>query len=190
VILVLSFAAVQAEAQFPLAIAAGPVFASTSHENASSKTGFFIGAGTSFAINERISIDPFAAFVQKGATFDGGGFDENINVLEIPIFFTANFPVNETVSFSLSAGPQIGFILSCTYEDESDSDDCEDVGDVLKSFEFGIIGGAQVNFPVTDTLLGSVGAGMDYGLTDIFEDYDEKTRTYYLYAALGIPIGG
>jgi hypothetical protein len=179
------------EAQRPLILVGGPVFASTDHENASSKTGLFVAAGTSFAINERFSIDPFVGFVQKGARFEGGDFDENINVLEIPVFLSGNFPVNETVAISLGAGPQISLIISCEYEEEGfDSEDCDDAGDEVKSFEFGFILNGNVSFPITDSLMGAVGAAADFGLTDLFEDFDEKSRTYFLYASVAIPLGG
>ncbi|MEX1256957.1 MAG: hypothetical protein WEG36_04995 [Gemmatimonadota bacterium] len=106
VTLTIALGADQVEAQRLLILVGGPVFASTDHENASSKTGLFVAAGTSFLINERFSIDPF------------------------------------------------------------------------------------VGFPITDSIMGALGAAADFGLTELFEDFEEKSRTYFLYASVAIPLGG
>ena len=188
--------AAHAQAQYPLIIVAGPTFATTSHHDANSKTGFFVAAGTSVPINETFAIEGFAAYVQKGAKFedaeDDYSEDFSKNVLEIPIFLAANIPVSESVMLGLSVGPQFSFDLSCEADVEGIGVfDCDEDDD-YKSTEFGIFGAAGLGFPVGENMQLYLGVGADFGLTAIFDndDENEKTRTYSAYAALGIPIGG
>jgi hypothetical protein len=177
----------RAQAQMPLNIVAGPTFANVSGDDVpddnSSKTGFFVAAGTAFSINETFSIDPWVGYVQKGTSFDDGDF--SLDYIEIPVFLSATIPVGESASLGISAGPQIAFNVNC----DENGDDCSEDSD-FKSTEFGIVGAASIAFPLSDSVGLSLGGAADFGLTDVFDNSDGKTRTYYLFAGLGFALGG
>lgn len=178
----------RAQAQMPLNIVAGPTFANASGDDvpddASSKTGFFVAAGTAFGISETFSIDPWVGYVQKGASLDDGDF--SVDYIEIPVFLTANIPVGESSMLALSAGPQIAFNINC---EDPEGSDCSDNSDFKKT-EFGIVTGASISFPLSDSVGLALGGAADFGLTDLFDQDNVKTRTYYLFAGLGFGLGG
>jgi len=186
----------QAQAQFPLNIAAGPTFSNVSNDDfdASSKTGFFAAVGTSFPVGTNLAIQPYVGYVQKGASFDFGSFqeDDTYTYIEIPVFLSYGIPLSESATLGLSAGPQVGFMIDCTeaYDDGDPDFDCSEY-DNFESTEFGLVGSVGVSFPVGSSAL-SVGGGYDLGLTDVFSDIDGgyKNRVFYLFVDYGFSLGG
>jgi len=183
-----------AHAQFPLTVVAGPTFTSiaTDDFDTSSKTGFFVGVGTAFPIGERFAIQPFLAYVQKGAAFDGSEGEDTYSYLEIPVLIGTGFPLGESLVLAVSAGPQVSFNLSCTETVPGEPDfDCKDYSDYVGGTDFGLVGNVGLQFPVGTSVLG-VGAGVDYGFKDIFEEIDGgyKNRSYYLWVSYGFGLGG
>ena len=113
---VLAFAAERAEAQLPLAFVAGPTFStisSSEYDDTGSKTGFFAAVGTSFPLTETVSFNPYVGYVKKGTTFGDGDEEASYDYIEIPLLVNVGFPLGETSSLGLSAGPAIGFQISC-----------------------------------------------------------------------------
>jgi hypothetical protein len=183
----LAFAAERAEAQLPLAFVAGPTFStisSSEYDNTGSKTGFFAAVGTSFPLTETVSFNPYVGYVKKGTTFDGD-FAESFDYIEIPLLVNVVFPLGETSRLGLSAGPAIGFQISF----DEDGFDCSEFED-HKGTEFSFMGTAGVSFSTSPTGSFTVGAAYDLGLTDIYEDFDYKTRTIFLFLAYSTVVGG
>jgi hypothetical protein len=116
----LALPASQARGQIPLTVVAGPAIStiSTDEYDTSSKTGFFVAAGTAVPLGERFAILPFVGYVQKGADFDGG--TASYDYIEIPVQLGAQFPLGERLSLGLSAGPEVGFNVKC----DEDGIDC------------------------------------------------------------------
>lgn len=174
------------EAQFPVNIVAGPTFANLSGDDAEgfdSKTGFFVGAGTAIPLNETFFIEPYVAYVQKGA--DDAGAELSLDYIEIPVFLSANIPISESVALFIGAGPQVGFNINC----DDDGFDCSDEDDLNKT-DFGIVTSAGLGFPLSDTVFIGVGGGADFGLTDVFDSGDAGNRAYYVSASVGMLLGG
>ena len=187
-----------AQAQFPLSIVAGPTIANISSDeyDTSSKVGFFVALGTAFPINETFSISPFVGYVQKGAKFKGtenaDDGEDTYSYIEIPVFITAGFPVSETINFGVGLGPQISFNMKCNESIPGEDDfDCKDYQDYVGSTDFGIVGSAGLQFPMGSSQIG-VGGGFDFGMKDIFEDFEGgyKNRGFYLYVSYGMVLGG
>jgi len=195
-VLGLSLTVDKTQAQFPLSIVAGPTFSnvSTDEFDTSSKTGFFAGVGTAFPLGESVMLQPYVAYVQKGASFEFSGFneDDTYSYIEIPVFFSYGVPLGESLSLGLSAGPQVGFVIDCkeAYDDGTADYDCSEY-DNFKSTEFGLVGAAGLVFPVGGSTL-SVGGAYDYGLTDVFSDVEGgyKNRVFSIFVDYGFSIGG
>lgn len=181
-------AAGHVQAQFPFSIVAGPTFANLrgdDTEGAESKTGFFVAAGTAFQLNETFAVSPYLAYVQKGASNGETNEDFSLDYIEIPVFLSATVPLGESASLGLSAGPQISFNINCDVE----GFDCSDEED-FNGTDFGIVGSASIGFPVSDSASLALGGGADFGLKEYRDGVDAKTRTYYLFAALNLALGG
>ncbi len=119
--------------------------------DASSLVGFQIGAFAEFKISDKFAIQPELIYSVQGASSDGNG-DLNLNYINIPVM--AKYYVAK--SFSLEAGPQIGFLVSAKA-------DGEDFKDFFESVDFGLNLGAGYDF--TDKF--SAGLRYNFGLTNI-----------------------
>jgi hypothetical protein len=184
----LAFPIGQGQAQVQLKLVAGPTFSTvaTDEWDTSTKTGFFVAVGTAFPLGERFAVMPHVGYVQKGTEFSDdtkGSYD----YIEIPILIGTKFPLGEKAELGISAGPQVAFNINC----DEDGFDCSEYDD-FKGTEFGIVGGAGVGFPLSDSKDLSFGASVDFGLTDVFDSVDGgyKNRVYYLWASIGTQIGG
>jgi hypothetical protein len=184
------------QAQFPLNFAAGATFAniSTDEFETSSKTGFFAAVGTSFALGENLSLQPYVGYVQKGASFgtDGDAGEDTYSYIEIPLFLSLGVPLSESLTLGISAGPQVGFLIDCKESVPGEPDfDCKEYDDYDGDVEFGLLGSVGLMFPVGSSTL-AVGAGYDRGLTDIFTDIDGgyKNSVFHLFLNYSLPLGG
>ncbi|MFW6079515.1 MAG: porin family protein [Gemmatimonadota bacterium] len=178
----------EAQAQMPLHLAAGPTLGTIStddpdFEGAETSLGFFAAVGTSFPVGETVAVSPYLGYVQKGAKFGDGQFTFSYDYIEIPVLISTWFPVGETMSWSIFAGPQIGFQINC----DEDGFDCSEL-DSRKGTEFGVMAGTGLQF--SDAL--SVGVGADIGMTDLFDTGGDsfKTRTYWLSLGYSTSLGG
>jgi hypothetical protein len=180
--------ATEGSAQFPLSFVAGPTFGSVStsdFDGEGSTTGFFAAVGTSLPLSEVVSINPYVGYVRKGTTFDDGDYVEKFDYIEIPVLLNVGVPLGESAQLGLSAGPAIGFQISC----DEDGDDCSEYED-HKGTEFSFMSAAGVSFPTSETGAISVGLAYDLGLTDLYEDLDYKTRTFFLFLSYSTLVGG
>jgi Outer membrane protein beta-barrel domain len=178
----------RAQAQIPLNIVAGPTFSNlrgSDTEGAKNKTGFFVAAGTDFALGETVALSPYVAYVQKGATEEGTDDTFSLDYIEIPIFLGIAFPVGESAALSVAAGPQISFNINCDFA----GFDCSDEPD-FNSTDFGIVGSASLGFPISESTTLAIGGGADFSLTDYRDDVDAKSRAFYLFAGLNFALGG
>ena len=186
VIAALALFASPAEAQTPLHLIAGPTFGTISTDDfdgAGTSVGFFAGIGTSVMLTETVALSPYLVYAQKGTEFDDGEKD-SYDYIELPLLLGVQVPVGESVGLNLFAGPQIGLQINC----DEDGFDCSDFSN-HKSTEFGVVGGASVAFPTGGGAV-SVGGGVDIGLTDLFDELDYKTRTFFLSLQYTTYVGG
>lgn len=178
--LVISLVSVdQAQAQMPVHLSAGPTLGTISSDDfpdSESSIGFFAAVGTSLPVGESVAISPYLAYVQKGAEFDGES--ASYDYIEIPVLISTWFPVGENMSWTIFAGPALGFQINC----DEGGFDCTEFAD-HKSTEFSVLAGTGLKFP--NGL--SVGIGVDVGMTDLFDTADYKTRTFW--ASLGYTLG-
>ncbi len=136
-------------------------------EDLDSKTAFHVGATAEFKLSENFSLQTELLYSMQGAKYSEEGLksDIKLNYLNLPII--AKYYVSE--SFSLEAGPQIGFKLNSEvtveYEGESETEDLEG----LRSIGFGVNFG--LGFKLDSGL--NFGARYNLGLSNINEDSDD-----------------
>jgi len=141
-------------------------------EDASSLIGFQVGGFAEIKVSDKFAVQPELLFSAQGSTDDFDNSDLNLNYLNIPVM--AKYYVAE--SFSLEAGPQIGFLMSAKVEGE-------DVKDFIESVDFGLNFGAGYDF--TEKL--SAGLRYNLGLSNTFKDAGEdfKAKNSVFSIALG-----
>ena len=139
-------------------------------EDASSLIGFQIGGFAEIKISEKFSIQPELMYSSQGASSDLGG-DLKLDYINIPVM--AKFYVAK--SFSLEAGPQIGFLVSAKA-------DGEDVKDFVSSTDFGFNFGAGYDF--TEKL--SAGLRYNLGLSNVDDsDSGDSIKNAVISITLG-----
>jgi hypothetical protein len=159
-----------------------------------SRTGFFGGASLSLPVAERLGLTVGAYFVQKGTESTSPGTVE-ASYLEVPVLLGVTLTgADAPVGFSLWAGPGISFELDCTQRVLTGSVapgsgvDCDS-----KSTDFGVLGGATLSFPISDTSALFVNSGYELGLTkldDSSQELDMKNRAFYIGGGVRLVVGG
>jgi len=107
-------------------------------EGFGSKTAFHVGGIAEIKFSETFALQPEVVYSQQGYTRNGDESEWEMNYINIPVMFKY-FPVE---GFSLEAGPQVGFFVG------GESADGDDMGDRLKSVDFGVNGGLGYELPV------------------------------------------
>ncbi|OOG68887.1 porin family protein [Flavobacterium sp. A45] len=121
-------------------------------DDASSLVGFQVGGFAEIKVSEKFAVQPELMFSTQGSESEGENF--NLDYINIPVM--AKYYVAK--SFSVEAGPQIGFLVSAEYEGE-------DVKDFVSSTDFSFNFGAGYDF--TENL--SAGLRYNLGLTNVYD---------------------
>lgn len=141
-------------------------------EDVKSLAGFHIGGFAEIKVSKKFAIQPEFLFSTQGTTIEGYDGNSNANVkvnyLNIPIL--AKYYITDT--FSVEAGPQIGFLLSAKSRGE-------DVNDLFKSTDYGLNLGIGYDF--TENF--AVGLRYTIGLSDIADVPDDSQDYPFVYNA-------
>ncbi len=138
-------------------------------------------------------------YIQKGAknsfsstvgttTFTG---TSNVvaNYLEIPLEAKLQFGEDSKIRAYIFAGPTVGLLLSATANStvNGGSSTSDNVKDQFSSTDFGIIGGAGLNFFLSDDLSLFLEAGYNYGFANVQQDSQPTAaNTRDIHIAAGI----
>jgi len=144
-------------------------------EDLDRKTGLVIGAFITVPMTELFAFQPEMLYSVKGGKFeqpDGDEFKTNLNFLQIPLLFRANFAVGTFRPFAV-VGPAFGFRTGANFDGPGEGD--VDITDDTNAVEFsGVIGGG-LQFGLV-----SVELRYDHGFNDLddIESAEIKTRTF------------
>jgi hypothetical protein len=138
-------------------------------ENASSYVGFQIGGFAEFKISEKFSIQPELMYSAQGGKESIS--EEGVEIEGISKLGYINIPIMAKYyvakSFSLEAGPQIGFLTSAKGELKAGGESIEvDIKDSVESIDFGLNLGAGYDF----TEKFSAGLRYNFGLSNLAKD--------------------
>jgi hypothetical protein len=185
----LALAATPAQGQRTVSLVVGPTFADINSEDfpgSKTTTGAFAALGTSIRLGGVLALEPYVAYVQKGARFESETSPNetvSYDYVQIPVLLAAALPLSEHAAVRVAAGPQFGFQVKCEEPLSIEGGDCSEFED-HKRTEFGIVATAGVGFGIAEDVSLAIGVGADYGLTDIYDEVDYKTKTYMAYVAL------
>lgn len=170
-----------------------------------SRNGFVGGAYFQSDLSRNFGIRLEALYYMKGATGDSADIDVTVKLdyVELPLLLMAHVPFSETGRLSLFAGPTFSFNTNAEAEASfAGFTGSVDIGDAIKSFDFGLTFGAGMSFDVGSVILGfdgRYGFGLDTVIDADFvsdegftldEDDDVKNQGFAFMAQLGFPLGG
>lgn len=191
-----------AAAQTSLTVAGGLNLASVTMEteglsiNPESVTRLAIGASLEVPMSDRFGLHLGGAYSQKGFGIDafGATATTEIDYLELTALGGMPFSVSDRASLHLLAGPALAFKVSCgvsaSFMGEDLSEDCGDDGP--KSMDLGLMGGARLEFGISEKMGLSVGALYNLGLTNMDDSGDDgsiKSRVITLQTGVVYSIG-
>ena len=152
-----------------------------------------LGASVGIPMSERWGLHLGAGYSQKGFGDENSGTD--IDYLEITALAGVPFSISESASVHLLAGPALAFKVSCRvyssfFPGEDIDEDCGDDGP--KAMDLGLVGGARLEFGLSEKMGISVGAMYNLGLLNM-DDSDSdatlKNRVMSLQAGIVYSIG-
>lgn len=155
----------------------------------SNQMGFAAGAFLVYNFGENLGIRPEVLYSQKGAKYEEGEAKVTLKVdyLEIPILIQFAIPTEGSLKPILLAGPYVGIKMSAkTVMEIGDQSSEEDMGDEVKSTDFGLMFGAGVVF--SDRF--EISARYSMGFTSIpdveIEDVDLKNKAIQIRAGISL----
>nr|WP_315256611.1 porin family protein [uncultured Flavobacterium sp.] len=153
-------------------------------EGSSSLIGFQVGGFAEFKLSEKFAIQPELMYSAQGVKekYEGGDFSEELTTklgyINIPVM--AKYYVAK--SFSLEAGPQIGFLTSAKYKVEEEGVSAEvDGKDNFNSVDFSFNFGAGYDF--TENI--SAGLRYNLGLSNINKEGDASAKNGVFSVSVG-----
>lgn len=156
--------------------------------------GFQVGLFKGFNISPSVQIQPEIFFIQKGSkvtyTLDAVEVIGKVKIsyFEIPLLLKFNIKPDTSVNPYLIAGPYVAFRSKATATVEAlGQTEKEDIKDQVKSTDFGIIGGAGLEFKVGG-LLKYILAEIRYelGLADIDKGASTKAKNSSIVFNVGV----
>ncbi|MES2573566.1 MAG: porin family protein [Bacteroidota bacterium] len=138
----------------------------------SSLIGFQVGGFAEIKFSEKFAIQPELVYSTQGAKTEAFGPEVDIKLAYINIPVLAKYYVAK--SFSVEAGPQVGFLLSADV-------DGEDVKDIFSSTDFGIAAGLGYDF--TENL--SAGVRYYLGLSNALDVSGADSKNSVLAVSVG-----
>ena len=167
-----------------------------------SRTGFAGGAYFQSDLSRNFGLRLETLYFMKGASADSADVSLTIKLdyVEFPLLAVAHLPVSEKARVDIFGGPTFSFNTSAKAEASLGGfSGSFDIGDAIKSFDFGLTFGAGLNFDVGSAIVGIEGR---YGFSldtiadsDFLNDSgasgsaDVKNGGFAVMASVGIPVG-
>lgn len=144
-----------------------------------SRTGFMIGGFVKMNIPEsNVAIQPEIYFAQKGA--ESGNSEIKLEYLEIPILVKVGLGSSDVVKPNLFAGPYAGINLN------QSSGGLLGSGDNVENIDFGGVLGAGLDIEAGSSIF-TIDLRYGFGLSNVFQDGDEKNRLFAIVAGISLP---
>ncbi|HEX6251245.1 MAG TPA: porin family protein [Gemmatimonadaceae bacterium] len=161
-------------------------------DDAGNLTGFFLGVSLVRPMTDMISFQGEIAYSRKGATANFGGTEIELRIDYIDVPLLAKIHLGPAtpggVRPALFLGPFLGFKVGCEGEAAGISADCEDADLDVKAVDFGLVGGAGIDFDRY-----GVFARYQFGLASIDDSNDSAdafNRVIQIGGRVSIPLFG
>lgn len=154
-------------------------------------TNFGVGAGYNFNKYLGVGIDALYSLQGQKYTLNSTEYNQKINYVKVPVYFTYNTDASRIVSFIGKVGPQVSFLTDAKLTDNNSGKTIDDTKDRFKTTTFGGAAVAGVQFKVLPQLYVTTAARFDYDFTNA-EDKDYanyipgRAKTYNSTAGLEV----
>jgi hypothetical protein len=161
------------------------------NSKATFNTNFGIGAGYNFTEKLGVAIDVLYSMQGQKYKLSGREYDQKVNYIKVPLYFTYNSNPAKPISFSGKIGPQASFLSTSklTYNNGKDS-----VGNTNARYEKATFGGAAeagIQLRMDRNLFLTAGVRFDVDFTNAEDkDYSSypagRAKTYNMTSGLEV----
>ncbi len=165
-----------AQKGFNLSVKATPQFSflqnsddnvnSTIERKATFNTNFGVGAGYNF--NENIGIGADVLYSLQGQKYEvsGAEFNQKLEYVKVPVFFSYNTDPSKTTSFYGKIGPQVSFLANAKMTALDGKDAFVENKDRYEDVTFGGMANAGVQFKLSPNIFLQTGLNFDYDFSN------------------------
>jgi hypothetical protein len=154
-------------------------------------TNFGIGAGYNFTDNVGVAIDGLYSMQGQKYELSGNEYNQKVNYIKVPVYFTYNSNPAKVVSFSGKIGPQVSFLSTSKLTDNDGKDVADDTNDHYEKATFGGAAEAGIQIKLQSDLFLTTGVRFDVDFTNA-EDKDftsypaGRAKTYNMTSGLEV----
>jgi len=149
-------------------------------EDATSRTGFRIGAWASMDLSSNFSIQPEFVLSGKGSKWPDDDASIKISYLQIPVLAQYRFTQGKSVIPYVLAGPALSFKAGCSLKYEGSNYECSEETTAVSGTDFGMIVGGGVHVGRAQVSL-----RYDMGLANINGDGEANVKNRAITLAVG-----
>ncbi len=154
-------------------------------------TNFGVGAGYNFTKYLGVGIDALYSLQGQKYTLNSIEYNQKINYVKVPVYFTYNTDASKVVSFIGKVGPQVSFLADAKLTDKNSGKTIDETKDRFETATFGGAAVAGAQFKVQPQLYVTAAARFDYDFTNAEDkDYVDYTpgraKTYNSTAGLEV----
>jgi outer membrane protein W len=154
-------------------------------------TNFGIGAGYNFTDNIGVAIDGLYSMQGQKYELSGNEYNQKVNYIKVPVYFTYNSNPAKVISFSGKIGPQVSFLSTSKLTDNDGKDLADDTNDHYEKATFGGAAEAGIQIKLQRDLFLTTGVRFDVDFTNA-EDKDftsypaGRAKTYNMTSGLEV----
>ncbi len=129
-------------------------------------TNFGVGATYNFTKNYGVGLDVLYSLQGQKYETEGLKYNQELEYVKVPVFFSYNTDPDKTVSFYGKIGPQLGFLTNAKITGDNGN---ENLGDNKNKYESVTIGGmanAGVQFRLSNQFYLQTGLNFDYDFSN------------------------
>lgn len=154
-------------------------------------TNFGVGAGYNFTKNLGVGVDVLYSMQGELSTIGNTEYNQKVNYVKVPVYFTYNSNASKPVSFLGKVGPQVSFLTSSKLTNDDGDDIKGDTKDAYKSATFGGAALAGAQFRLSPNVFLSTAVRFDADFTnaedeDYFSYVQGRAKTYNITTGLEV----
>jgi hypothetical protein len=150
-----------------------------------------IGAGYNFTDNIGVAIDGLYSMQGQKYELSGNEYNQKVNYIKVPVYFTYNSNPAKVISFSGKIGPQVSFLSTSKLTDNDGKDVVDDTNDHYEKATFGGAAEAGIQIKLQSDLFLTTGVRFDVDFTNAEDkDYTSypagRAKTYNMTSGLEV----
>jgi len=135
------------------------------------------GFGAEYGFNKNMGVGVDVLYSLQGQRFEINGteYNQRVNYIKVPVMFTYNMKLNNMLSLTGKAGPQVSFLTKSRLMDDDRNDLKSNTNEEYENVTFGGMFSAGVNLKIMKNLYATGGIRFDGDFTNA----EDKTYQYY-----------